>query len=1188
MGYWIAQIQTAPIVIAGPGGRVQTTYVINQDLSSSQLKVGKTLVVQTFNEGGTFVDFGRYIISNVEFGACGPFTTSITVYDAVNGQGASPVPTAGVGTTVAIYFSSDSVSFDNESVTDYNSVLPFKRHFEVYIDENGATYTHERGRMFYGAGTGSPPSVTINTIPLYTSILLSNFDIVRISPKLRGFTNGTVTKITLSITSYDQPSGVYSGYLANYNGVSFSNQGLTVTGKESEVTRFYDYTNVDYVDIYLDIGPSLNTLGSFTNQVIDIQLFPTLSLDEQVMMISTCQLNDATQVVNQITDQRQFGNTSEQELTTSALNYIALPERLLHFNGPVRGFTLVGTNNEFITMQGGLALVNGSFQSVNQQIVTVPKVKEFYGSVYYPINFALCVNTGGEFVLLPLTDATSTTPSVTNRVVNLFNVVSATSYNSDSCTFSYLLNDRKDLTPLYIVNSTVTGSGSGATVALTYTDVRRFVNDSDSMLAVVTNDNSEGNFQSLSAAMGWLRLNTQYQQQLQIKGPVAITSDPGFNSDPGLRVTGNGSTAALNFSAPAYISGVTFSNLSISTNSLLSLNTTSGGTIVGPVVFNNCNFNITTGQAFAIGSNVTFTGCTFTYNYNASVAANDLVNAYTGMMYGVVGFDSSIQNLTVTNNTFTSVFANHFSFVSLQLNDYTAILKNINISDNTFISQTADDIRAVIAITTTATISAPNFEFPLNPKVINLTIDDNVCNQDQMIVMTAYPSTTSVPVGAMAGSGPSPINCRISRNICGTIGYWTPANDTADFVNTPNSVVIRDKTDSLIIIQNTCKLICNLNIYGQYQPFGYQYYSGIFHLEQGVLVPTGQVDIVENTVGWISVGCYGTTAAPGAGVRVLNNTVNPLNQTFPAYTQNFTNQVLVGNPSINNFGIAVNGKGVGGAGTENAQSIIAGNILQQAPLEQNTNPILPSGPFYFSSGILANTNCQITGNVVNGVVSGNSLIYLEGGLFTYNVTNNVLNRAGQSIVAYITGNASSSVPCVVTNNSFDSLFTDALNTVYNDVGNNIPPAWDYSHNANQVGYAAIPVYDHFSGGGGPPGSSPPWISSPSAGSQDFKSLETSWQTGGGSGSFSFIVASRVGDMLPPNVKILYASLGIFNNIGQLGALTTAASSQIQMSLNVQTSNRITSFPSGTKRSSSNFGNSRIYNNRSACLEWHYC
>ncbi|CAM6003626.1 unnamed protein product [Sphagnum balticum] len=1155
-GYWIGEIQTNPIVIPGPNGRVQTTYVINQDLSTSQLKVGKTLVVQTFNEGGSFVDFGRFIISNVEFGVCGPFTTSITVYDAVSGQGASPVPTAGVGTTLAIYFSFDSVSFNNESATDYNSILPFKRHFEVYVDENGATYTHERGRMFYGAGTGSPPSITVNSIPLYTSSLLSNFDIVRISPKLRGFTSGTVTKISLSITSYNQTSGVYTGYLAYYNGVSFSDQGPTISGKRGEVTRFYDYTNIDYVDINLDIGPSLNTLATFTNQVIDIQLFPTLSLDEQIMMISTCQLNDSTQVINQVTDQRQFGNTSEQEFTTSALNYIALPERLLHFNGPVRGFQLVSTNNEFITMQGGLALVGGSFQAVNQQIVTVPKVQEFYGAAYYPVNFALCINSGGEFVLLPLTDATSTTPPVAARVVNLFNVVSNTTYNADSCTFSYLLNDRKDLAVLYIVSSVVTGSGSGATVALTYSDVRRFINDSDSNVpAVLTTDNSEGNFQAVSTALNWLRFNSQFQQQLQVKGSYTIASDPGFNGSPGLHVTGNSSTASLNFTGAAYISGVTFSNLTISTNSLLSLNTSSG-TIVGPVVFNNCNFTITTGQAFAIGSNVTFNGCTFTYNFNASVNANDLVNAYTGMMYTSVGVNGVLQNFTVTNNTFISVFANHFSFVSLQLNDYTSILENINISGNTFISQTPEDLRAVIAITTTSSLQSPNTAFPLNPKVINLAINDNVCNQDQMIVITAYPSTTSSPVGAMTGSGPSPINCHISRNICGAIGYWTPANDAADFFNTANTIVIRDKADSLTISYNTCKVICTMNTYGQYQPFGYLYFTGsIFEAKQGVQVPTGQVDIVGNTVNWISAGCYGTTAAPGAGTRILDNKVSPFNSNF---IYNYFNTTISTAPiGLPNFGISLYGIGTGGTGTENTQSIIRGNLLQQVPLEQNTNPASISGPYYWPSGILSAANTQITGNVVNGVVNSNSLIYLSGNTSTWLVTHNVLSRAGQTVLAFVEGAAGSNTLSIITDNIFDSLYTDASNTIYNDVGNNIPPSWNYTNNSNQVSYVAAPIYDYFSGGGSPPGASAPFIGSPNNGNPVLGSLQTSWQTNGSSGNFNWQFTARLGDMLPQGVHLLYVTVGMFNYVNQsAGALTTAVGSSIQMSINFNSPNSI--------------------------------
>src|SRR5690606_31486648 len=123
----------------------------------------------------------------------------------------------------------------------------------------------------------------------------------------------------------------------------------------------------DYIDVIFDMSVSVS---SFTDESIDIQLFPTLSLDDEIMLLGTCQVDDTTKTVSRIRDERQFGNTSEKDLTTSALNYISLPERLLHFNGVIRGFDIVDTEDEYVSLTGGVALVNGNIKQLNNQTFT--------------------------------------------------------------------------------------------------------------------------------------------------------------------------------------------------------------------------------------------------------------------------------------------------------------------------------------------------------------------------------------------------------------------------------------------------------------------------------------------------------------------------------------------------------------------------------------------------------------------------------------------------------------------------------------------------------------------------------------------------------------------------------------------------------------------------------------------------
>src|SRR5208282_5724471 len=126
----------------------------------------------------------------------------------------------------SIYFSSDSVSFDNETLYD-NAVVTgtFKRHFEVYTDQNGTTYTHERARIPFSG------NVVVNGITLHTTPTLSQLDIVAVSPTLRGYVSSvpSVITITLYITSFSIETGIYIGFL--FDGSHANTSGNSVEGK---------------------------------------------------------------------------------------------------------------------------------------------------------------------------------------------------------------------------------------------------------------------------------------------------------------------------------------------------------------------------------------------------------------------------------------------------------------------------------------------------------------------------------------------------------------------------------------------------------------------------------------------------------------------------------------------------------------------------------------------------------------------------------------------------------------------------------------------------------------------------------------------------------------------------------------------------------------------------------------------
>lgn len=533
-GYWVGNILTPPNVFPGPvpAGRVSTTYRILQNLDNSNLKAGKTIVVQSLGQG-TLVNFGRFIIQSVTFGCAPNAFTDIEVYDSVHGTAISPVATLGVGGVVAIYFNSDSVSFNKETATDTISVSPFKRHFEVYIDQDGKTFTHERGRF-----NASLATINVNgSVPLLTFSELTKLDIIKISPKLRGSLFGTVNKISLHMLSYDDSTGFFDGYLCSYDGTVFTHNGPMIHGKKGEVTRFYDETNIDYIDILFDVNTAVSSFNSTpaSNKILDVQLFPSLSLDQEILMIGTCQLNDVTNTVTRLRDERQFGNTSEKEFSTSALDFIALPERTLHGNGVIRGFELADrgldpdTLNPIpnpeegqIFLNGGMVLVNGKLLQMNNEVVVIPLVKEILG-ILYNINWVICVNDKGEYQPIPLLDFDPTldTPNAPERLFKAFNLVNGSTYFLDATTFSDIINKRKDLTPIYIAAATTTPA-SGVTppsISISLSDVRKYVNDADTNLPLrLTSSTAQGNFRSPVAIFNWIKYNNPFNSMAFVKG----------------------------------------------------------------------------------------------------------------------------------------------------------------------------------------------------------------------------------------------------------------------------------------------------------------------------------------------------------------------------------------------------------------------------------------------------------------------------------------------------------------------------------------------------------------------------------------------------------------------------------------------------------------------------------------------
>lgn len=1094
-GYWPATIDGYSDN-PGPPGSTSVSYLIPLDLSASQLKIGKTLVVQPATTNYGLVNYGRFIISNITFNTCGTATTEITVQDGIHDTGVSPSPIAIVGSRVCIYFDSSSVGFNAETATDFAPISSaFKRFFEVYVDDNGNTFTHERGR-FSIAGT-----VSINGVNLYNSnSALNRMDLLNISPTLRGYLFGSVNKICLQFNSIST-NGEYDGYLCSFDGTNLTQIGQDTFGKIGSPTTFFDDTNNDFITISFPINSSI----SLANQFVEIQLFPTLALDEELMLLSYCQVNTSNNQVSHISDRRQFGNVSEEELTTSALNYIALPDKLLRFNGVVRGFDALSTistqygTSALFSFTGGLALVNGNLEAVNDQIFTIPAIQEVFASTNYPINYAICVNTDGDLITIVLTDYENDgfviTPNAPNRVVSVINLVSTTIYQVESDTFSNILNSNKDLTPLYIATSRVSGSGSSAITSVFLRDIRRFVNDADaSIQAVLTSENSQGNFKSIGGALTWLSFNSAFQNTLQVKGSFVQTGDPGFSFP--LNIVAGGSLASMHFTTDLNMSQASFNGITLIfdgaidatnvsfTSCNVSFNSGSAVNILTGVSFVNCTvsfveglgsdisdftaigttFNVATQQCFTIqSSGITFTDCIFNYTANPvggtpTYNTNDLVNAGSGMIYYTdIDFSANfvMNGISITGCTFNNTVADRFSFVSLQLTGYGSIVQDVNISGNQFVAQTsATDIRAVIAITTTLMTPASAGSFPQFPKLVNVNIDGNICNYDQMILISAY----RVPGGTIIGPFLECVNVNVLCNTCGTIGFITSGGGVSfsnnATLNSSGIPGIRDKKSHLLIQSNVCKLITNLDFTGVCIPFK--------DFGDVVQACTGTVSILSNSASWISVGSASNPndvdpnfTVASDGIIISGNRLSPYRS---PYLTNYTDNNITG-AFIPNVGIYYN---LEFSNISSTQGIISNNSIVQNPLiETNGTATI----LFYDIALACYTNANIYGNTITGVVNDSAkpmvFLFSSSNGPTINFTNNILTRDIYSIKAYVASSSASATSpnsCTIINNIFDSQFVDAGNTIENP-GQNIPANWIFERNKNQVAYASVPVGD---------------------------------------------------------------------------------------------------------------------------------
>lgn len=274
-------------------------------------------------------------------------------------------------------------------------------------------------------------------------------------------------------------------------GPSISDVGVKVALPSSNEQGFrfslYDANGVDYIGIEL-----ANTLPG-SDGYMDVTVLPRIS-EERFLQLATV-LHDRTRFKH-LADTRQFGNVGRQDVRDDfTRDYVSYPRSLLRGNGVIQGFSASGIGTSVLTVEGGEALVNGQIKSVGRKSMDIPADGT-------SATYNLFMDTEGVVRLLRdnyFASGVLTTPSLAE-----------------------LLSGRTET-----VLAQITVDSSNLVTAVT--DLRRFVNDIDSKLDLLVEENNitNGAFASLAAAVAYLNslpTGSPSSRTIRIRGEVFLSS----------------------------------------------------------------------------------------------------------------------------------------------------------------------------------------------------------------------------------------------------------------------------------------------------------------------------------------------------------------------------------------------------------------------------------------------------------------------------------------------------------------------------------------------------------------------------------------------------------------------------------------------------------------------------------------
>lgn len=687
-GYYSGQLTNTFVV---GGTRLAATYRIEQDIENKNLVPGSTITVLPMDYLGSYsaTDHGRFIIDSIDTTCDGYSFVNVISLPSFSGNALSS--TVVPPQNVRIYFGSDCVNVPKQ-------VANSKVNFEIYVKSNGETFAHKRAYLPLQSGSGTLLDTT-SGINIKTNV---GWHIHQVSPKLSGrIRSGSVTTekyVRFVVENHNTSTGMYEGWICQATtstGTSLL-RGKTVLSRIGDVGRYYDINGVDYIDISFD-ATALGFSGPGSYRYVDIQIFDSLRFNENYMVLGCFeQLNfNSESTIWNILDLRNFGNTSEKQLSTTAIKLIESGDRLLHANGVFNGFDYDSLGTTSIGFKGGSCLVDGVV--VNKDDFVAQFYNVYSGSIT-EIKFAVCLDSNGNVQLLPF-----------DTYLHYEDVVYASGATGriSFYTLQYINQHRKDLLPLYVVTLNV---NSSVYSIASYEDIRRFVSNNEYKENLVLYSSSDGSntfeafgsFSSWHAVANYAVYSGLSNSVIRVKGYTnLVTTDLG----------------------PVDFRGKAVTIIGESGNTVNVIGTQSGILLNSNMIIDGLNF---VRQLTATGAS------TQTFAENAANKSELLLDFASTQASPVL-----YQNIEIKNCSFTSnVISRECSFIKFIHRGDGGRLVNVKISNNRFNNDSGGWQNCIcFANTNGASISgAPTSEGCL---LSGVYVENNVANAGGKILFTS-------------------------------------------------------------------------------------------------------------------------------------------------------------------------------------------------------------------------------------------------------------------------------------------------------------------------------------------------------------------------------------------------------------------------------------------------------------------